>query len=277
MFFDPIMSDDGNVSCASCHDPSLAFSDEVALSLGFDGIEGRSNAPTLTNVAYQPYFTRAGGVPTLEQQVLVPIQEHDEFNSNILEVADRMLAEATYREMSLEAYDRPLDPYVIVRAISTYERTIISGNSRYDQYLNGRPDALNSSELRGMELFFSDRLACSQCHSDFNFTNYAFENNGLHLQYAEVDRKRLTGKQSDEGRFKVPTLRNVGVTAPYMHDGSLSKLMDVIEHYDSGGLGHPNQNDLIKPLGLTVDEKNDLVSFLEALTDDSFITNDKYR
>lgn len=277
MFFDPIMSADGKVSCASCHDPSLAFSDDVALSPGFEGILGRSNAPTLVNVAYHPHLTRAGGVPTLEQQVLVPIQEHDEFNTNILEIVERMSKDDNYQSMSREAYDRPVDPFVIVRAISNYERTIISGNSRYDQYINGDMTAMSSTELKGMELFFSDELKCASCHAGFNFTEYAFENNGLKLDYGENDRKRFTGLAEDEGKIKVPTLRNISVTGPYMHDGSLSSLEEVIEHYDSGGVGHWNQSDEIGTLGLTEDEKSSLIAFLNSLEDETFLNNLNYR
>jgi cytochrome c peroxidase len=273
MFFDPIMSADGSVSCASCHNPELAFSDNVDVSLGFDGLEGRSNAPTLTNIAYHPYYTRAGGVPTLEMQVLVPIQEHDEFNTNILLIAERMSQDADYVESSERLYGRSIDPYVITRSIAAYERSLLSGESDYDKYLRGNSGALNEEEKAGMSLFMSERLSCSECHGGFNLTNYAFENNGLYEDYQSLGRKRLTGLDEDLARFKVPTLRNLELTSPYMHDGSLEEIDDVIEHYNSGGKDHVNKSHLIKPLNLSEKEKGQLKAFLLTLTDWNFAYN----
>jgi len=274
LFFDPVMSSDSTISCASCHLPSRAFSDTVAFSPGVGGRPGVRNAPSLANIVYHPYFTREGGVPTLEMQVLVPIQEHNEFDFNILLIAERLLSDTAYRRMSSEAYDRLPDAFVITRAISCFERTMISGQSRYDRYFfQGRQDALNAAEQRGMDLFFSDKTDCSKCHNGFNFTNYQFENNGLYSNYPDPGRFRLTELESDRARFKVPGLRNVAVTAPYMHDGSLATLEAVVAHYDSGGQPHPNKSPLIRPLGLTSEEKADLVAFLKTLTDETFLTN----
>lgn len=277
LFFDTQLSADGSVSCASCHKPQLAFSDDRALSIGSDGLEGRSNAPGLGNVAYHPYFTRAGGVPTLEMQVLVPIQEHDEFNSNIVLIAEKLNHDPEYREMSQRAYGRSVDAYVITRALANFERTFISGSSAYDDFVSGDDSALSQSERRGMDLFFSDRLACSECHGGFNFTDYSFRNNGLYASYESEGRKRLTGELADEAMFKVPSLRNVEMTAPYMHDGSLVTLDEVIEHYNSGGAPHHNKSELVRPLDLTEGDMSDLKSFLFSLTDDSFINNPYFR
>ncbi|MDX1683806.1 MAG: cytochrome c peroxidase [Saprospiraceae bacterium] len=273
MFYDPVFSDDGLVSCASCHKPHLAFSDDRAFSVGSEGQFGRNNAPSLTNIGYHPYFTRAGGVPTLEMQVLVPIQEHDEFNTNILLIANKLNEDPEYVEMSRAAYGRPVDSYVITRALANFERSLVSGDSPYDRYLAGDYDALSTSEKRGLELFNSDRLACSKCHSGFNFTNYAFENNGLYASYKSEGRKRLTGLDADKALFKVPTLRNIGVTAPYMHDGSLETLDDVLDHYNSGGYSHPNKSSMIRSLDMSEPELKDVRNFLLSLTDDSFINN----
>lgn len=274
LFFDTRLSKDNNVSCASCHQTQLAFSDDVAFSLGSEGGIGTRNAPTLANVAYHPYYLREGGLPTLEMQVLVPIQEHNEFNSNIVTIAEELSKDESYQYLSSNAYDREIDPYVITRAISTFERTLVSGNSRYDQYENGENlDVLNESEINGMNLFFSSKTDCAQCHGGFNFTNYAFENNGLYLEYADNGRARLTFEEDDVALFKTPTLRNIELTAPYMHDGSIATLEEVIEHYNQGGKAHPHKNHLIRPLNLTAQEKSDLVKFLETLTDHSFIQN----
>ncbi len=273
LFFDPILSADGNVSCASCHKPHIAFSDDVAFSPGANDAPGTRNAPSLANVAYHPYFTREGGVPTLEMQILVPIQEHNEFNTNIVELAEILSKDQSYVEMSQEAYERDPDPYVITRAIANFERTLISGNSAFDQYYyQGNKMALTPVQKVGMDLFFG-RANCSSCHNGFNFTQYVFENNGLYESYEDPGRLRFTGDSADVSLFKVPSLRNVALTAPYMHDGSLHSLTDVVNHYNRGGKNHPNRSDLIKPLHLTEEELTALVSFLEGLTDYSFITN----
>ena len=278
LFYDKVMSRNETVSCASCHLATYAFSDTVALSPGVDNAPGVRNAPSLANVAYHPYYTREGGVPTLEMQVLVPIQEHNEFDFNIIEIADRLKSNPEYQKLSQEAYGREPDYYVIVRALATFERSIISGNSRFDQYFyQGIHSALTEQELAGMELFNSERTNCSSCHSGFNFSNYTFQNNGLYKEYADQGRFRLTNVVADRGLFKVPSLRNVAVTGPYMHDGSLSSLEEVIDHYNSGGKTHPNKNEMIRPLTLTETEQAELVAFLRSLTDDEFINNKKFR
>lgn len=274
LFYDNLLSIDYSISCASCHNVSAAFSDVVALSLGAGGKVGRRNAPTLANVAYHPYFTREGGLETLEKQILVPIQEHDEFDFNIVEIAKRMNEIPAYVAASKAVFDRVPDPYVITRAIATFERTLVSGNSAYDKFIQFKDSSnFNSAARRGMQLFFSNRTECSSCHSGFNFTNYSFENNGLYEVYADNGRERLTDLATDNARFKVPTLRNIALTAPYMHDGSISTLTDVIAHYNSGGNSHPNKSELIRPLGLTKAEQQDLVAFLHTLTDVEFVNN----
>lgn len=278
LFFEKRLSADGTVSCASCHQPHLAFSDDVSMSTGTAGKPGTQNAPTLTNVAYHPYFTRAGGVPSLEMQILVPFQEHNEFGLNIVDAAERLAMDDYYREMSLESYGRSFDYFVITRAIATFERSLVSGNSSYDQFFyQNVSTALSPSAWRGMQLFFSEKSHCSTCHSGFNFTNYSFQNNGLYDAYADQGRKRLTGIAEDLALFKVPTLRNVEMTAPYMHDGSLSSLEQVIEHYNSGGKPHANKGALISPLNLTRREKEDLAAFLRSLTDETFIHHPKFK
>lgn len=277
LFYDPIMSVDSSISCASCHMAQFAFSDTVALSLGVGKALGTRNAPTLTNVAYNTSFTRDGGVRTLEMQVLVPVQEHNEFNFNILLIAERMSTDSTYVNMSREAYGKSPDHFVITRALACFERTIISGNSRYDQFhFQSKEKALNKNERKGMDLFFSQQTGCSNCHSGFNFTDYSFKNNGLYIAYQDSGRKRLTNLETDRAVFKVPTLRNVSLTAPYMHDGSLQTLEEVVDHYSIGGKPHKNRSELIKPLNLNEDEKLQLVAFLHSLTDKEFITRTEY-
>jgi len=275
LFFDAVLSKDNSLSCASCHKPHLAFSDNTPTSPGVEGRKGTRNSPSLANVAFLPYFTREGGVPTLEMQVLVPLQEHNEFDFNIVDAAERLMKSDKYITMSLAAYNRLPDAFVITRALACFERELISGNSRYDKYtFDGDKSAMTRDEVAGMNLFFSDKTQCSTCHSGFNFTDNSFANNGLYVDYADIGRMRLTGKQSDIGLFKVPTLRNISVTAPYMHDGSLNTLRKVIEHYNSGGNNHINKDNKIKTLGLNKREIEELLAFLNTLTDSDFIQNE---
>lgn len=278
LFFDKAMSSDSSVSCGTCHKPSLAFSDDVAFTSGVKNRPGTRNAPTLANVAYHPYFTREGGVPTLEMQILVPIQEHNEFDFNIVLLAERLQKDSAYVQLAAEAYERPPDPFVITRALACFERSLISGQSRYDSYTSlGDEAALSEQALRGMELFFSEKTQCSNCHGGFDFTNYAFENNGLYEVYDDPGRFRLTGEEADRATFKVPSLRNIALTAPYMHDGALPDLESVIEHYSTGVQQHPNKSALVQPLHLSEGEKADLVAFLEHLTDENFVNNPLFR
>ncbi len=276
LFFDPVMSRDESISCASCHKPALAFSDDVALSPGVDNLPGTRNSPTLTNVAYQPYYTTEGGIPTLEMQVAVPVQEHNEFDFNMVAIADRLLLDEEYVDMSFEAYNEEPSPFVITRALACFERSMISGESRADSFDNGNSSALSDLELEGRELFFSEEIGCSNCHGGMNYTSYEFENNGLYEVYADSGRYRLTLLEEDIARFKVPTLRNIEVTAPYMHDGSLSTLVDVVDHYSAGGSGHFNQSPIITELDLSIQEKSALVAFLKALTDSNFISDERF-
>ncbi len=278
LFYDPILSVDNTISCASCHKANLAFADDKAFSPGVENRPGVRNAPSLANVGYHPYLLREGSVPTLEMQVLVPIQEHNEFAHDMLAIAAILKKDPEYIRMSREAYDREPDPFMITRSISNFQRTLISGNSPYDKFqYQGNTSALSESEKRGMDLFFGTKANCSSCHGGFNLTDYSFQNNGLDSAYADRGRARLTGLAEDEAVFKVPSLRNVEVTAPYMHDGRFSTLEEVIEHYNNGGAAHPNKNPILKPLNLTTTEKQDLVVFLKSLTDREFIENMNFR
>lgn len=278
LFYDNILSLDSSINCGSCHKASLAFSDDIAFSNGVKNRPGIRNSPTLANVAYHPYYTRDGGVPTLEMQALVPLQEHNEFDFNILKAGERLRQDSQYITQSYDAYGREPDYYVITRALANFQRSLISSNSRFDQYTFGNiQNALTKEEKAGMKLFYSAKTNCSLCHSDHNFTNYSFANNGLYENYEDNGRMRLTGEIDDKAKFKIPTLRNIEVTAPYMHDGSLKSLREVIEHYNQGGINHINKSDLIKPLGLTTIEKEELIAFLRSLTDNDFINNEKYK
>jgi len=273
LFYDNLLSSNQSINCGSCHKAEFAFGDNRPTSPGVEHRPGTRNAPSLSNVAFQPYFLREGSNATLEQQIFVPIQEHNEFDFNILLIANRMNQDSSYIRQSLLAYDRIPDPYVITRSIANFERTLISSNSKYDKHLEGIV-TLTSSEKRGLAIFQDKN--CSSCHSGFNFSNYAFENNGLYENYNDVGRERFTQMNSDIGKFKVPSLRNVGLSAPYMHDGSLARLEDVIEHYDNGGTNHFNQSELVRPLNLTARDKEDLIIFLHTLTDTKFVSDKRF-
>jgi len=278
LFFEKKLSKDGQISCASCHQASFAFADQVAFSVGAFGRSGTRNAPSLANVGYHPYLMREGGVPTLEMQALVPIQEENEFDHNIVKISESLSTDQSYRRMSQAAYERDIDAYVITRALAVFQRSIISGNSRFDRYqYQGIPSALSNNERIGMDLFFSNRTNCSSCHGGFNFSNYSFQNNGLDSAYADVGRFRLTNDSNDLSLFKVPSLRNVSITPPYMHDGRFHSLSEVVEHYDKGGRPHPNKSQLIKPLFLNNKEKAALIAFLHTLTDHEFINDPRWR
>ncbi len=274
LFYDPIMSLDSTISCASCHKQSIAFSDDAAQSIGVKNRLGTRNAPSLANLAYHPYYTREGSVPTLEMQILVPIQEHDEFDFNIVLLAERLQQDSHYVDLALQAYNREPDAFVITRSIACFERSLISGFSRYDHYSNYEDEkALTEMEKNGMDLFYSDQTNCYSCHAGFNFSNYQFENNGIYAEYTDQGRFKITNQEEDKGKFKVPSLRNVEVTGPYMHDGSIETLEQVIEHYNIGGKNNPQKNTLIRPLHLSEKEQMELIAFLKTLTDQHFIEN----
>ncbi|MEZ4825923.1 MAG: cytochrome c peroxidase [Bacteroidia bacterium] len=274
LFYDPVLSVDSSFSCATCHQAASGFADHLPISTGIQGRLGMRNSPTLTNVAYHPYFFAEGGSPSLELQVLGPIENHDEMGFNAAELAKRLKDDPVYTPLAQKAYGRDMDLYVLVRAIASFERTLISGNSPYDQYtFQKKPEALSESQKRGMTLFFSEKTGCTHCHSGFNFTSYNFENNGIYAEYEDPGRYRITLDPPDFGKFKVPTLRNISLTAPYMHDGSLKTLEEVISHYNTGGKNHPNQSNFVKPLGLSEEEKHDMIQFLQALTDTAFVNN----
>ena len=279
LFYDPILSVDSSISCGSCHKQELAFSHDVSISEGVYGRLGFRNSPSLANVAYYPVMMKDGGNPTLETQPYVPIETHFEMDFNMVLLVNRLNENAEYIADFKSVFGKAPDPFGITRALAAFERTMISGNSRYDQYFfQGEENVLNASEKNGMNLFFSTELNCSSCHGGFLLTDNTFQNNGYFSDYsADSGRARITLLHSDVGKFRVPTLRNIGLTAPYMHDGSVVTLEEVIDQYMLGGSGHENQSILIKPFELSAEEKNDLINFLNALTDETFISDPAFK
>lgn len=267
LFFDVRLSRNNQISCATCHQPEKAFTDGVSKSKGVFGRIALRNAPSLLNSAYSKSYMYDGEIKSLEEQVLVPLQDHFEMGSSMREVLQKLSKDTEYKRLAKSIFNRELDAYVITRAISTYERSLISQNSKFDQYLMGQKELLSANELAGW-LLFSKKLYCTQCHSGANFTNYQVLSNGLYADYgSDQGRYRIHGLEKDKGTFKVPSLRNVSLTAPYMHDGSIQTLREVISHYSKGGADFVNKSPIIKPFELTDLEISQLESFLRTLTD----------
>lgn len=276
LFFDRLLSKDSTISCGSCHFQQFAFAEDRPISVGIYGRLGFRNAQPLFNLAWNQHFFRDGGVPTLELSTLNPLDNHNEMFITMQEVLYRLNRHPEYPTMFRRAFNDTATAFGFLRAIAAFQRTLISGDSQYDRY-KYRGGVFTELEKQGEALFFSDRTSCSTCHSGFNFTNNRFENNGLYLMYADSGRQRVTTLEADRGKFAVASLRNVQYTAPYMHDGSLPTLDDVIAHYNSGGQAHPNKSELIRPLNLSEEEKLALKAFLLTLSDENFIRNKDFK
>ena len=268
LFEDKLLSRNYTISCSTCHVTEKAFTDQKQFSIGIDNKIGIRNAPTIFNLAYNTSFFWDGGVPTLEQQVIAPIENPLEMDFDPNKVIERLKLDSSYVRLFKKAYNQAPSIFSLTRAIANYERTIMSGNSRYDDYLqNNNKSALTTSEVNGMNIFNGEKGECFHCHNAYNFTDNSFKNNGIYEVYADSGRERITLNSSDKGKFKVPSLRNIALTAPYMHDGSFNTLEEVIDHYNSGGKQNVNKSFFIKPLGLTETEKQDLINFLKSLTE----------
>ncbi len=270
LFSDPILSRTEAVSCASCHEATRFFIDGKPRSIGVEGREGLRNAPSLLNVAYQRLLFWDGGSQTLESQVLAPLENEAEMDLPLDAVLERLMNHPDYPTRFVEVFGEGPSIPTLTQAIAAFERTLVSTGSRYDRFQTGDTQALTTLEREGEALFFG-RAQCSTCHSGFLLTNQQFENNGLRPTEADSGRARITLNPQDVGRFKVPSLRNVAWTAPYMHDGRFATLEAVVAHYDAGGEGTQNQHPRIQPLHLSTQEKDALVAFLHTLTDEALI------
>ncbi len=295
LFYDQRLSVDGSMSCASCHEQARAFSDGRAVSVGVTGQAGGFNAPSLANVGYLPTLTWANPmVDSLESHALIPLFGEDpvEMGNAGREQAlfARLMEDALYQDAFAAAFpDRPqADLYTITRALGAFQRTLISVGSPYDRFVyEGDRTAMSDAAVRGMDLFFDHRTECYHCHLGLNFTNnlvtsrsampeMGFHNTGLG---ASGGMEEFTLNPRDRGRVRTPSLRNVAVTAPYMHDGRFQTLEQVIRHYAAGGeaarLGQPDplRDPLIIGFQITVQEIADLTAFLQSLTDEDFLTD----
>jgi cytochrome c peroxidase len=269
IYFDPRLSADETVSCASCHNPQLAFTDGQKASVGIRGQIGIRSAPTIINRVFSRTQFWDGRALSLEEQAKGPMINPIEMgNKNYDDVVKRLRNIKGYREGFKEAFgteDFTIEQ--VAEAIASFERTVVSGNSPFDKFESGGDEkAISESAKRGLDIF-RDKGRCSECHAGFNFTDEKFHNTGVGMDKPNPDlgRYEITKKEEDKGAFKTPTLREIARTGPYMHDGSLKTLEEVVEFYDKGGIKNPNLDKEMKPLNLTEEEKKDLVEFLKTL------------
>jgi len=314
LFYDTRLSGNDTMSCGSCHIQALAFTDGKARAIGSTGELHPRASMSLVNVAYASRLTWANPLLAhLEDQALTPLLGENPVEMGLggqeQKLADLLRTDTKYAELARQAFPGDDDPHSLlngIRAISAFVRSIISYESAYDHYLKGDEKALSDAAVRGMDLFFSERLECFHCHGGFNFTDSTthrdaridstgFHNTGLYNLDGEgaypVDNTGLfdmTGERRDMGRFKAPSLRNVALTAPYMHDGSIATLEGVVAHYERGGrlIGEgpfagdgrlsPYKSEFVTGFELTAQERADLIAFLESLTDPEVLSDERF-
>lgn len=274
LFFDTRLSSDRTVSCASCHTPAQAFTDGRPVSTGIKQQKGGRSAPSVINRVYGAAMFWDGRASSLEEQAKGPIANPIEMTAEKdaakahAACVDCLREVKEYRQRFKKVFgteEFTIDH--VAMAIATFERTVLSGNSPYDKFKAGDKSALNESQQRGMKVFFSNNARCDSCHDGAAFTTNQFANIGVGMDKLKPDlgRYNVTKKESDKGAFKTPGLRDVARTGPYMHDGSIKTLEEVVEHYDKGGVKNKWLHQDIKPLKLSKQEKSDLVQFLHAL------------
>lgn len=295
LYFDPRLSGDGSVSCATCHDPNHGWAKKRIMSPAYPENKHFRHSPTVLNVAFNTLMFWDGRVKTLEEQAQKPIASPFEMNMNYDLLEERLKAIPKYRELFAKAFPEEEDPITIenvAKAIAAFERTIVCNDSPFDLYMRGDKNAMDELQIKGMKLFIG-KAGCVQCHNGPNFTDNKFHVTGVPKHKVEDDalvkatrnfvvrqngfkdpdrfdrdlgRFFITKKEKDKGAFKTPTLRNVALTPPYMHNGVFRTLDEVIEFYNRGGGDVPNKDPRLKPLNLTEEEKEALKAFLEALT-----------
>lgn len=277
LFFDPILSQDSSLSCAGCHKPNFAFADTLAISPGVGGALGTRNAPSVMNMAFRDLMFYDGRAKDIIDQVHFPIEDPAEMNLKMATAIQRLQMHPQYKKWFEQLFPDGITAANIATSIAAYERTLETDNSPFDRYMNGDRSALSESAKRGRKIFLSEKAKCFDCHFGPDFTGDDFRNIGLYDEKVYVDKGRylVTKNPEDLGKFKVPGLRNIAITGPYMHDGSFKTLRDVIEYYNNPYkfVADPINMDslLVKPLELSEDEKLDLEAFLRALTDNRFI------
>lgn len=287
LFFDPILSANGTQACASCHAPQNAFTDSATFSVGIDGVSGNRNSMPLFNLAwnYDENFFWDGRVFSLEHQALEPVTNPVEMHNTWEEVVNRLKNHENYPTLFKQAFgNNTITKELVTKAIAQFERTLISANSRFDQYSLGQI-TLTDQELNGLNVFMSeDKGDCFHCHGNPNnplWTDNIFHNNGLDATFSDNGLGDVTGDPNDNGKFKSPSLRNLAYTAPYMHDGRFATLDEVINHYSEGLVHSPTIDPLMKKVNqggvqLTPQDKADLKAFLLSLSDPSFLNNPNF-
>ncbi len=277
LFSDPILSLDSTISCASCHISRFAFCDTAMVSRGVGGRLGRRNSPGITNMSARPYFFYDGRAGTLEEQVLKPIQDTLEMQASLSTVIQRLQHHPEYSQAFQQLFGRPVDADALAASLAAFVRTLETPATPFDRWMQDKPNPMSEAAVRGRTVFMK-KGKCFDCHFSPDFTGDEFRNVGLYTGHGNLaDRGRfdITLDSTDLGKFKVPGLRNVAITAPYMHNGMFKTLEEVIEFYDVPNKIIPdglNRDTLLgAPLNLSMEEKADLKTFLEALTDDQFI------
>jgi cytochrome c peroxidase len=278
LYYDTRLSADNTVSCATCHRPENAFSEPTPVSTGIRGQKGNRKAPTFINAAWAlfPHTFWDGRAASLEDQALGPVANPIEMGNTHDAMIQTIQGIEGYARYFEEAFGSPeITTDRIAKAIADYERTRMSGNSPYDRWKNGDESAVSEQVKLGDRLFF-DKAGCNQCHLGYNFTDSLFHNLGVGWdpetqQFKDLGRAAITNQESDTGAFKTPTVREVTKRAPYMHDGSIATLREVVELYDDGGEANPYLDPKIKPLDLTDEEVDALVAMMEALTGEGYM------
>jgi cytochrome c peroxidase len=271
LYFDPRLSVDGTISCATCHDPQKAFTDHRPVARGVGDEEGRRNSPTVLNAAYHYFQFWDGRAGSLEEQAKGPIENPVEMAMPHDLAVQRLRSIEGYRPYFEAAFgDGAVDMDRVAKAIATFERTLLSGNSAWDRYVYGdEEDALDPAAQRGLALF-EGKANCTRCHLGFHLTDGLFHNLGVGMDSEEPDlgRYEVTGQEQDKGAFKTPTLRDIQRTGPYMHDGSVKTLEEVVDLYVRGGEENPWLDVNMEPLDLDEQEIQDLLAFLRSLEGD---------
>lgn len=270
LFFDTILSRDASVACATCHDPQRAFTDGRPRAVGIGGRANPRHAPTLVNRGYGKAFFWDGRAASLEEQALQPIENPNEFGHSVPEVIARLNSHPEYPPQFRVAFGREVNAADLARALASYVRTIVSGDAPVDRFFAGDRDVFSPEARRGLDVF-RGKGNCTACHIGPTFSDEQFHNTGVAWRpevsgLLDAGRFAVSGKETDRGAFKTPTLRHVAETAPYMHDGSLVTLEEVVEFYNRGGRPNPHLDGEIRPLGLTGEEKHALIAFLKSLS-----------
>jgi cytochrome c peroxidase len=275
LFNETMLSLDSSVSCASCHKPEFAFADTAAFSMGIYGKPSSRNTPSVLNMKNRPYYFWDGRANSLADQALMPIENPDEMGLPIKEAVARLNQSEKYRKLFKKIFRQLPNEKNLAEAIAAFEETLETVDSKFDDWSNNISE-LSESEERGRALFVGDKAKCFDCHSMEDFTDDGFKNIGLFngKETNDSGRYRITQNLADIGKFKTPGLRNIAVTPPYMHDGRFKTLEQVVSYYNTPFMfvDDPVNMDaaLMKPLGLTQQEKKDLVSFLKTLTDKAY-------